>query len=365
MKIVPVLWTAHKSKDETYPVYIRVNIGQKRKLFPVGVKIKKSEWSNGRVRNRPNSAEYNLRIAEMIATIEKNHLDGVLSDGKKDSIFWWYDEFVKVCEAKHSTYHTKKMRNGRNRLHQFKSEISSKDLDAKFIRDYEAHLINEGLHKNYIADILKRLKFIITQMIDGGVIPYHKNPFNKVKIKYVKTEKERLPYEDILKLQKAKLSGDEKLARDMYIVSFYGGGIRFGDSCRLNKDNFKGSRLIYTMHKTNTTKNIPLNPVALKIMKSYNYSFPVGINWDKEDKSIASAGTRLRLALKEACRKAGVKPVTFHTSRHSIADYAVKKKISHKGIQGILGHKRSSTTEIYLQNFYQEETDEAMNKLFN
>ena len=56
--------------------------------------------------------------------------------------------------------------------------------------------------------------------------------------------------------------------------------------------------------------------------------------------------------------------LSFHSSRHSFADYCKNKKVDVHLIKDLLGHSRVSTTEIYMRDFYEEETDDAMDKLF-
>jgi len=56
--------------------------------------------------------------------------------------------------------------------------------------------------------------------------------------------------------------------------------------------------------------------------------------------------------------------LSFHTSRHSFADYCKRKKVDVHLIKDLLGHSKVSTTEIYMRDFYEEETDEAMDTLF-
>jgi integrase len=54
--------------------------------------------------------------------------------------------------------------------------------------------------------------------------------------------------------------------------------------------------------------------------------------------------------LKQLCKTARVKPFTFHAIRHFSATYAKNKGANTRGIQEILGHESSKTTDIYLQS---------------
>lgn len=366
MKITPILNLNYKSKDGTYPLYIRVNIGQKRVLVPVGAKIKPTDWDKSRMRvkfSHVNAATINDLIISKSTSLEKNGLkDGSVTDGDKDSFYWWFDEFLKHCEAKHGLYHLKKMKNVKSIMLKFR-DFSVRQLDLNLVKQFETYLISEKYHVNYIADIMVRFKTIVNTIVKNGGIEYHKNPFLNYRIKQIKTEKERLTYEEIMKLQRVKLTGQPALARDMYIVSFYQGGVRFGDLCRLTKDNFK-SRFSYTMHKSTVQKNMVINPVTEKIMKKYGYTFPLGIDWKEEERSINSKNTLYNKHLKTACKKAKVNLVSFHSTRHSLTDYAIKKRLTSKQVQGILGHKNLATTEVYMKSLYQEETDEALKSLF-
>jgi integrase len=174
-----------------------------------------------------------------------------------------------------------------------------------------------------------------------------------------------LTYEQLQALEVVKLDKLRGLARDMYIVSFYQGGIRFGVLCRLRKSNVSEGRLHYTMHKSSHERNLPLHPSAARILKKYKYQFPLDIDWKQEPKSIGAKNALMNKHLKSACRIAEIPEVSFHTARHSIADYAVKKKLTSKQLQGILGHSKLTTTEAYLKGFYREETDSGLNELFS
>lgn len=312
------------------------------------------------------AAEINIKINDMVQQLRTNFDKGGTADlGEKGNFYWWFEEYIKHVKLKNGYHHHKKMSNVYAKIKAFKSELPVKGLTNKFLQDFEASLIKEGSHTNYIADIMARIRSVVKAVVADGALEYHKNPFLHFKIRTSKVDRERLEFSDILKLENVKLKGDEDLARDIYISSFYCGGIRWGDACRINKSNFKEGRIVYQMNKTTTVKNIKLSKTAARIFKKWGYKFPLNIDWKHPEKSIDREGSRMRKHLKAACEKAGVKEVTFHTSRHSIADYAVKNKLTEKQTQGILGHKQSATTAKYLRSFYQEETDEGIDKLFN
>lgn len=371
MKFKAILWTYHKTKSGEYPIKIRiVNTIDGRtitKYHPLNILVRKDEWDkkNGRVKFGNNAQEINLKIIETCNSIEKNYIEsGQAAVGKHDELNWWMEEYHKNAKLKHGTYYVKMLNTVKNILKEYLPHIPLRSFNTKFLTDFERHLLEKGYHVNYVANILIRVKSVVKEAVKAGAMEYHKNPFLNFKVKQIKTDRQRLQYSDIVKLEKVKLSDSVELARDMYIFSFYCGGIRFGDLCRLNKSNYDNGRLIYTVSKTNVNRNIKLNDKALAVFKKYGYCFPTGVNWKDEDVSISAKNALLNKYLKQACEKAKIPKISFHSSRNSIADYAIKKKLSPREIQGILGHTTFNTTEVYLRSFYQEENDEVMDKLF-
>jgi integrase len=374
MKITPVLNpNDYKSKDGTYPIYIRVNVGKKRTLVPVGAKIKKDEWdeNNGRVKKRPNAAAINLKIIELCNSIERNNLQGGgLETGNKEDFYWWFQERLNYSKQKHSMYNWKKLNAVFNKMKDFSPTLTVKQLDYKLLLDFEKYMLKLGNDMNTVADNLMRVKIIVNSIIRSGAMEYHKNPFLSFRMTTQRTKKQRIDIDDIEKLQQESFTKHPsvQLARDMYLFSFYCAGIRFGDLCRIKVSMINGGRLKYRMHKTKIERNIKLMPQALEIIKKYKdskeYLFPTKVDWKNEDQHINARNSFFNTKLKWGCNQIGIKEVTFHTSRNSFADYAKKKGIDIHTLKDLFGHTKVSTTEQYMKSFYEEETDDAMDTLF-
>lgn len=348
--MVPVIWKYYKAKDGLYPIRIRstLTVDGKTKVSykDTGIRVEKKQFTNGTVTRHPQAQELNDRIRALCNQPQ----------GRKS----FMEAFKELIDRPHGYYHKKKL----NNVYRIVSKYHPK-VTIDFLMRLERDLVRAGKHPNYIADIFVRIKSVVNLMVRSGDMEYHKNPFLHFKIKTIKPVRGRLTYEQVLILQGMKLDKLRSLARDMYIVSFYQGGIRFGDLCRLNKSNVQKGRLLYVMHKTSQERNLPLNRVAGSILKKYDYQFPLKVNWSQEEKSISANNALMNKYLKAACRAAGIPEVSFHSSRHSLADYAVRQKLTSKQIQEILGHGRLSVTEAYLKSFYREETDAGLRQLFS
>lgn len=254
-------------------------------------------------------------------------------------------------------------------------------MTRDFLREYESHLIKLGNGSTTRHDNFKRIKFIYNEAIKDKIVSLEDSPFIHYKVNLEKTKKKRLSYADITKIEKLDLKENSVIwhTRNYWLFSFYCAGIRFGDLALLKKENIVNDRLIYTMNKSIKTsspqhRNIKLMPKAKSIIDIYlqkkgKYLFGAidQISKDKFEalkeinKSNALANKYLKKIEKMIDSNIGL---SFHTSRHSFSDYAKKNGLGIHEIKELLGHSRVGTTEIYMKDFYEEESDLAMEKLF-
>lgn len=286
---------------------------------------------------------------------------------KEQNFYWWFEERLVYSKIKHSYYNWKKLKTVYSKLKAFRADLSISDINYKFLKDFEVFLLGKGNKTNTVGENLIRVKVIVNEIVRSGYIEYHKNPFLNFKIEFERTEKKRICIDGIRKLECTDLPNPNwEVARDMYVFSFYCAGIRFGDLCRLKKSMVKDGYLYYAMHKTSLKRRIKLMPVALRIAYKYEgeFIFKTGVNWLQEDQSINCRNVLFNKWLRRACKISGVTELSYHTSRNSFADYAKKKNIDIHTIKDLLGHSNVKTTEIYMKNFYEEETDQAFTQMF-
>jgi integrase len=215
-----------------------------------------------------------------------------------------------------------------------------------------------------------------------GIISSDENPFNKFKIKSAKTFRDKLTEEEINKLTTLALEPESREwhARNMFILSFYCAGIRFGDLLQLKWKNIQGDHLKYVMDKTSDPHTVLLTEEAKALLNLYRkpystsemYIFPfLKNNVDYKDydylvSSISSANTIINKHLKLVTIKAGInKKVSFHISRHSFAYVALRKTGDLYGVSKSLNHKRINTTEIYLKDKDPDAADSLIKKVFS
>ncbi len=316
--------------------------------------------------------ELNTELRSGWSPLNKPDQKKIENDKNRLNFYWWFQEKIDSHKDDPKSYYNRqKFAVNLKKLKEFRTTLSIKEVDYKFLQDYEAFLIKKGNHVNTIADNLVRIKVIMNNIVRSGDIEYHKNPFLQFKLKTKKTNKKRVTLEDIEKLESQDLSSNPpaELARDMYIFSFYLAGMRFGDICRIKKDWFKDGSMSYRMHKSEMDRKVKLMDQAIRIIEKYKdvpgeYLFDTKVDWSIELQSISNRNAYFNKMLKVACNDAEIPKISYHTARHSVADLAKKNNLDIHTIKEILGHSKVQTTEIYMKSFYEEETGNAMDKLF-
>jgi site-specific recombinase XerD len=205
------------------------------------------------------------------------------------------------------------------------------------------------------------------------------DPFAKVDpVARTKTnQKTKLTFEQIEAIKNLQLKQGSDLwhVRNYFMYSFYNAGIRFGDLCCLTWENIIDGRLIYEMNKTGSRKSIQQMEPMRQILDLYRtddctgYIFPI-LQKDFTDpgelrKRISSNNVIVNRHLKAIAKKAGIQAnISFHVSRHSFANYALKKGMDLYSISKALGHSDLKITEEYINSFDEELLDKSMDKLW-
>jgi len=97
-------------------------------------------------------------------------------------------------------------------------------------------------------------------------------------------------------------------------------------------------------------------PMTERVRKLFEYHFTENNNTGMVKRTVARI-------VKKVADKAGItKPVSPHVLRHTFAVNCIKKGISTRALQTLLGHDRLTTTEIYLNLSPEDAIREFLNK---
>jgi integrase/recombinase XerD len=150
---------------------------------------------------------------------------------------------------------------------------------------------------------------------------------------------------------KAILGASLNIKHRAMLSLIYSCGLRRGELLNLKPTDIDSNRglLIIRQAKGKKDRIAPLSAKTVEMLRDY-YRTAKPKKWlfegqvpgqQYDDRSI-------QLVLKNSLIKAGIKkPVTLHWLRHSYATHLLEAGTDLRYIQEILGHKSSSTTQIY------------------
>lgn len=407
-----------------YPVFIRITRDRKHKRIKTTIALKKKgDWNPKKKEIRTSEIHHkawNEQLQKELEEAQNTYRDNkgaslsALKQSLKDketsaSFLAFAKEKVEEAKAIQAIFTYRHYKTTLNFLEGYLKEkgledICFNDINLAFLKGFEAYLANveNGRAKGRKLDIitrqnyLKKLRKLVNNAVDEGYLPT--SPFGKGAGKFSikgkkESTKEKLELEEITSIVKLELpeGGAEWNTRNAFLFSFYCAGIRVGDLLQLRWENIQGGRLVYRMGKNGKERNLELVEEAQSILALYwkedalptDYIFPFldsRAKWAIESEkgrdtmdetlqlalfnNIASRNVILNRNLKSIAEKAGIsKNVTFHTSRHTFANLAMKEGVESAKIQGLLAHSSLSTTEGYMGHFGKKEADEALVKV--
>lgn len=377
-------------KDGTAPIWIRVTANRKSRYVSTGISIEPKHWNERKqqVRATHNVAPaLNARVAELLMQVQQEALDAPSASAVKASLqagggsfSGYFQQHIDGLHTSNRFWDWKKYRVTLKKLtHCLGNEINWKDLDRNALLTFERCLREKyGNSPNTIRKELQRTRRVIRRAIKEGIVKPDVDPFHVYDRPQGKpTERRKLSIEEIHKLKALDLEAGSTLAitRDAFMLAFYGGGIRFGDVCRLKPVHIKQGRLEYQMMKTGTTVSIPLPEPALQIVdryKSSTYLFSFldeGLEKDgvKLRRRISSRNVVVNRELKKLAKIADIEPkgLSFHVARHSFADYARRQSGDLFAVSKTLGHTSLQVTQQYLRSFDQDAVDKLASRLWD
>lgn len=211
------------------------------------------------------------------------------------------------------------------------------------------------------------------QLADPKYYPFGKG---KISIKFPESTKVGITNDEVKKLEDVELPNENHdHARNLWLTSYYFGGMRISDVLRLRWSDFTDMRLHYTMGKNNKAGSIKVVEKAFTLLDKYSkfkenendLVFPdlkvlpnLQDDFDVQRK-IAFATSRYDKFLREhVAPAAGIKgKLTMHIARHTFATNA-GDIVPIQLLQKIYRHSNITTTIAYQANFINKDTDEAI-----
>ncbi len=411
-KIAIVYYTYKKYADGTHPIMIRITANRKARYISTGYSVKPENWdeenncllvsktksnpskkvlANAKAINSDIELKLNdvIRVKQQVSLTDGNQSSKYIKDKATNkynasSDFFVYGNKIVLDLAERNKISTSK--NYLSVLRRIEGFVKTKtllfeDITVDFLNKFQTHLIKDGIKNNTSNFHLRTIRSILYKAMNESepLISQDKNPFLRFKLKSTVTEKETLSLVEIEKIKQLKLKAPQQQrvinARNYYLFSFNNAGIRISDLILLKNSNIIDGRLHYEMGKTGHFKSIKLNKESKSIIKQYkkknskpdDFLFPIlDNNVDYSNalflrKQLDTKASRINDDLKVLANLAKLnKRLHFHSSRHSFANIARKKKADLYSISKALGHKSLKVTEMYLTSFDEQSLDATM-----
>jgi integrase/recombinase XerD len=363
--------------DGTSPVYLQAYIQGKRVLIPLKFTVDPLffDKKNQIIKKKyPNSDTLNILIAQAKQKAQSIILNTEIYGGNltKATFEAAYNETItnnksiidfikKELENSIDTPNTvKSHRSMFNHLIVFKKEITFGEVNYELIENFDKYLRKKKLGDNTIHKYHKTLSAFINKAINKSI--KIENPYNKFKIKSVESEIEYLNFDELLLLMNLYDSGN--LAANLhhvlryYLFSCTCNGIRFSDVSRLTDENVSNNEIVFTPQKTKRFRNfirLPLTKMGEKYIQDAKNDPLI-----KKRVSIFNCITNQKTNeyLKEIALYAGIKPISFHSSRHTFATLFLTKSNDVATLQKLLGHAKMEQTMMYVHISQQQKIRE-------
>jgi len=137
-----------------------------------------------------------------------------------------------------------------------------------------------------------------------------------------------------------------------FLRTIYYSLARRGEIISLTADDVDLKRKVLTLHTRKRTGEIRTRRVRMvdSLVELLSSRCQTGNEYVFTNPKTGTKYYDMNTVLPRLCKRAKIKPFTFHAIRHYGASYLASVGVPAKEIQHILGHKELRTTEVYLQD---------------
>ncbi|MCB2407011.1 site-specific integrase [Hymenobacter lucidus] len=439
-----VYYTSNTLADGSHPFYVRITKNRKRKYIatdltlhpkywnPLKKEIRKSYPEPGRDKLLKKLSEWEAKYsgaADMLAEADEQHDAPAVAtkaiEGRKAArrvkLLAYCDElsagYLKTGQAGNATVY-RDLRNqlakfvaaennapapptGRGQAEAWATWLSLYDVpfdrvNVNFCHEWEKTLRATGIKEITLSLRFRTLRAVLNQAIAAGLMkatayPFARTVAEKHKLQVgkfdVSTAKRAVGRDDLRRLEALEPANErQRLAKNVFLFSFYAGGINFVDLGLLRWRNLSGEaagtgrpeRLSYVRQKTGGKLSVRLMAPAAAILAAYhpytyttpaNYIFPV-LDMDRHitphqiKNRLHKVLGQVNKDLKELGQLAGIAtPLTTYVARHTFATTLRMSGTGTAVISQAMGHKSEAVTAVYLDSFASDLVDNAFEGL--
>ena len=215
-------------------------------------------------------------------------------------------------------------------------------LGLEEIRTYQVYLIREKkVSYSTLNIIVTALRFFYMKTLkrdwDVRMIPYARKPKKLPTV---------LSQEEIVSL----LCAISNIKHRAIVMTMYAGGLRVSEVAALRIDDIDSKRMLIHVHQGKGKKDrlVPLSVKLLETLRHY-YRVTKPRDWlfPGQNPECHINRATINHIVKRASVSAIGKRISPHTLRHSNATHLLEAGVNIRVVQGLLGHGRLSSTDVY------------------
>jgi integrase/recombinase XerD len=257
-------------------------------------------------------------------------------------------------------------------------------LTPELIKKYERYLLTDvGNDPSTVSKNLKTLHIFVADAVRAKKMKPQEDPFLYYEYPTSKSKQVWLEKAEVSDFEIVQLPPAQHLARTVYFLQHYAHGSRIGVILRLRWRDYTHGRLRFTMDKGGAEKDVEVTPELAALLDSLlpaegtpsstQYILPyLPANFDqlhpREQLTITKRETSaINANLKRAMSRLGIdKKLSSHVARRTLATLGARALSGDlQATGGLLGHRRTSTTEIYLRDMDTFEVDAAARTVYD
>ena len=236
------------------------------------------------------------------------------------------------------------------------ADVALTEITAPLMAEYERYLRTRRLAPNTVSFYMRQLRAVYNSAVARGLTA-DARPFVHVFTGRERTAKRAMTLEELRRVHEVDLSGKPTLAfaRDMFMLSYYLRGMSYIDMARLRTTDLRDGHIIYNRSKTGRELSIPWTAEMAAIAARYPGAaegrlLPI-VRGEAGDFAAAArrAYRRLNAGIQRVGRILGLAKTTLYCARHTWASVAHAQGYPLSLISQGMGHRRESTTLIYLR----------------
>lgn len=375
-KLTIILDSRRANKDGLYPIKLQLTNNRTNTTISTGYASTETAFI-GKVdlvvsRSCPLAEQININVQKQyidaLSLLNELERKGAINNAPAATI---KDHLEKMAESAHielSTFTSEiekyadncraqktavGYRYAKDLLHQFmnKRNIYFEDITFATLTNFDRWMEKRGMGINSRSIIFRNIRTVFNHAIKLDIIQPNLYPFRKFEIKRAKVDKDFLTTEEFQDLLALDLKGNQELARDYFLLSFYLCGINPIDLFNLKKPDLKG-KVTFIRQKI-APKEPPqvqlyIPQQAQAIIDKYKGQRHLLYFAEKHD-----YGTFIRRVdrdLKVIEKKLG-RHLYMYLARDTWATHADMIGVPLELISKALGHTDSSTAEKYYISF--------------